>query len=92
MGRRSSAAKEKRSRQTISKWGNSLAVRIPAHAADSAGLFEGSEIDIAVKAGTLIIKASRPRRYNLKELVDQITPENRPPLLDWGKPVGKEVW
>jgi antitoxin MazE len=92
MSRRASAAKHKRPRQTVSKWGNSLAVRIPAHAADSVGLSEGSEVDIAIKAGTLVIKASRPRRYNLKELVDQITPENRPPLIKWGKPVGREVW
>jgi antitoxin MazE len=92
MGRRASTAKEKRPRQTVSKWGNSLAVRIPAHAAYSVGLSEGSEIDIAVKADALVIKASRPRRYNLKELVDQITQENRPPVINWGKPVGKEVW
>ncbi len=78
--------------QTISKWGNSLAVRIPAGAADSVGLSEGSEVDITVKAGALIVKPSRKLRYELKELVDQITPENRHQLIDWGKPVGKEVW
>lgn len=88
-----SAAKTKRPRaQTVSKWGNSLAVRIPAGAADSVGLSEGSEVDITVKAGTLIVAPVRKRRYQLKELVDQITPENRHELIDWGKPIGKEVW
>ncbi len=90
---RLSAAKTKRPRaQTISKWGNSLAVRIPAGAADSVGLSEGSEVDITVKAGTLIVVPVRKRRYQLKDLVDQITPENRHQLIDWGKPTGKEVW
>jgi antitoxin MazE len=78
--------------QTISKWGNSLAVRIPAAAADSVGLGEGSEVDISVKAGALMVAPARNRRYDLKKLVAQITPRNRHKLADWGKPVGKEVW
>ena len=28
----------------------------------------------------------------IEELVEQITPENRHKEVDWGKPVGKEVW
>ncbi len=28
----------------------------------------------------------------LDELLDRVTPENRHGLIDWGKPVGKEVW
>ncbi len=28
----------------------------------------------------------------LDELLDRVTPENRHALVDWGKPVGKEVW
>lgn len=87
-----SVAKAKRQRQTVSRWGNSLAVRIPARAADSVGISEGSEIEVAVKGGALVIKPIQPRRYDLKKLVDQITPENRPQLIDWGKPVGKEIW
>jgi antitoxin MazE len=78
--------------QTISKWGNSLAIRIPAAAADSVGLSEGSEVEIKVKAGALVVSPTRKRSYDLKELVDQITPENRHGLIDWGKPVGKEAW
>jgi antitoxin MazE len=78
--------------QTISKWGNSLAIRIPAAAADSVGLSEGSKVEINVKAGALVVSPARKRSYDLKELVDQITPENRHGLIDWDKPVGKEVW
>jgi hypothetical protein len=28
----------------------------------------------------------------LDELLDRVTPENRHALVDWGKPIGKEVW
>ena len=78
--------------QTISKWGNSLAVRIPAADADSIGLSEGSAVEIKVKAGSLVVSPARKRRYDLKELVDRITRENRHGLIDWGKPAGKEAW
>jgi uncharacterized alpha-E superfamily protein len=30
--------------------------------------------------------------FSLDDLVQKITPENRHKLLDWGPPVGKEVW
>ena len=49
--------------QTISKWGNSLAIRIPAAAADSVGLSEGSEVEIKVKAGALVVSPTRKRRF-----------------------------
>ena len=78
--------------QTISKWGNSLAVRIPAVFAETVGLEEGTIVDIKVAAGQLIVSPATVQRYDLQQLVDQITPENRHELVDWGKPVGKENW
>jgi antitoxin MazE len=78
--------------QTISKWGNSLAVRIPAAFAESAGLAEGTEVDLKVQSGRLIVVPVRQHKYDLQELIGQITPENRHDLMDWGKPRGKEVW
>jgi antitoxin MazE len=76
---------------TISKWGNSLAVRIPALLAESAGLGEGSEVDLRVSAGRLVVEPVRPR-YELKKLIEGITRKNRHQEIDWGKPLGKEVW
>ena len=35
----------------ISRWGNSLAVRLPAAVVEELGLREGDEIEIAVDAG-----------------------------------------
>jgi antitoxin MazE len=78
--------------QTISKWGNSLAVRIPATFAETVGLEEGTVVDLKVRAGRLIVIPAESRRYDLRQLVDQITPKNSHRLVDWGKPVGKEAW
>jgi antitoxin MazE len=77
--------------RTVSKWGNSLAIRIPALLAESAGLAEGSEVALRVSAGRLVVEPVRPR-YELKKLVEGITPKNRHQQIDWGKPHGKEVW
>jgi antitoxin MazE len=77
--------------RTVSKWGNSLAVRIPAPMAESAGLEEGSEVKLHVSAGRLVVEPVRPR-YGLKKLVAAITRKNRHREIDWGKPRGREVW
>ena len=78
--------------QTISKWGNSLAVRIPASFAETVGLEEGTVVDLKVRAGRLIVIPAESQRYDLRQLVDQITPKNSHRLVEWGKPVGKEAW
>ncbi|MGO9452346.1 MAG: AbrB/MazE/SpoVT family DNA-binding domain-containing protein [Candidatus Binataceae bacterium] len=75
---------------TIAKWGNSLAVRIPAPDAERAGLKEGTKVLIQVKAGRLIIEPAKPT-YELKELLAAITPENLHGEVDWGR-VGNEEW
>ena len=56
-----------------------------------SGFLKGSAVEIKVKAGSLVVSPARKRRYDLKELVDRITRENRHGLLDRRKPVGKEA-
>ena len=57
----------------IGKWGNSLAVRIPAALAGQFGLKEGSPAEmVAGEGGILIRKAG----YALGELLEGVTPEN----------------
>jgi antitoxin MazE len=75
----------------IRRWGNSLAVRIPKAFAEEAGLDENSNVDISVEGKTITIRPAR-KKYTLDELLKGITPENRHELVDWGPPVGKEIW
>jgi antitoxin MazE len=44
----------------VSKWGNSLAVRLPAAVVDALGLKEGDEIEISI-AGKRDFKIARDR-------------------------------
>ncbi len=60
----------------IVKWGNSLAVRIPKPVAEKAGVREGDPIIIEAGAGEISLRRKQ-RIPTLKELVAQITPENR---------------
>lgn len=73
------------------KTGNSQAVRIPKSVLERARLLEGDELEIRVGEGCITIQPLTPK-LTLESLVAGITPENRHQELDWGPPVGKEVW
>jgi antitoxin MazE len=75
----------------ITQWGNSLAVRIPKAMAESLKLQADSEIELTMADGALMIKPGR-NKETLDELLSRITPENIHPPVDWGKPVGKEIF
>jgi antitoxin MazE len=76
----------------ISKWGNSLAVRIPLTLAKQASLAEGDSVKLALDPdGDIVLRPTRPK-YKLSELVAQITPRNRHRATEWGQPQGKESW
>lgn len=49
----------------VAKWGNSLAVRIPAAVVDALGLKEGDEIDIHVADAREFAVARKPGRADL---------------------------
>jgi antitoxin MazE len=81
-----------RNESTISKWGNSLAVRIPLAIAKQAGLGEGDGVKLALdRDGGIVLRPTR-RKYELSDLVARITPENRHRETDWGRPEGEESW
>jgi antitoxin MazE len=79
-------------RTKIHKWGNSLGLRIPRSFAEEAGVEAGSEVDLSIRRGDLLVKTVRRRKYRLKELLRKITPRNIHAEVDAGAPVGKEVW
>jgi len=76
----------------IQKWGNSLGVRIPKNLAQDAEVDAGARVDICVENGRLVILPMKKKAYDLRELLAQVTPENRHGEVDFGGPVGKEVW
>ncbi len=77
---------------SIKKWGNSLALRIPSSVAQDLDLSENSIIQITSDGLVATIRPKKAKKQSLKYLVAAITPDNRHEELDWGKPVGGEVW
>ena len=53
----------------VAKWGNSLAVRIPQYLAQEMQLLAGTEIDMVIIDGNLVIKPRKLPQYSLSELV-----------------------
>lgn len=75
----------------IAKWGNSLALRIPKSLAAEVNVQDGDAVEVSVEAGALVVRPAR-KRYTIEELVADMTPDDRERELDWGRPVGKEIW
>ena len=76
----------------IQRWGNSLALRIPRTYAVETHLSEGSEVELTLKSGTLVIRPIVRKRYSLTDLVERITPANRHDSVETGLAVGQETW
>jgi len=75
----------------VGKWGNSLAVRIPAIHAKELNLDEGDELEMTCVNGALLLCPTH-REYTLAELLEQIKPENIHGETDWGQATGREAW
>jgi antitoxin component of MazEF toxin-antitoxin module len=79
---------------TVSAWGKSTAVRIPATLVKRSGLSIGQSVRMeSTEDGVITIRAVR-ERPNLAEMLARVTKDNLPDEADisWGKPVGTEVW
>lgn len=78
--------------QTIKRWGNSLAVRIPASLADELHLREDQEVDMVVADGALVATPAI-RTFNWDEYREQLAarPGDVHPTIDHGVAVGSEL-
>ncbi len=77
----------------IGKWGNSMALRIPAIMAKESGLKVGSSAELTVKDGVLIItprtKMTRKERY--QRILADLEKYGRDEWIDPGPAVGNEI-
>ena len=79
----------------VQKWGNSLAVRIPKALATETGLGENAEVELSSDNGRIVVaprKRKRKPKYTVEEMLRGITPDNLHGEIDFGPPVGREVW
>jgi antitoxin MazE len=77
---------------TVRKWGNSAAVRIPGSVLRTARIDLDEVVDVREEAGRIVIEPVRQKTYDLAQLLKAITPKNQHDPVDFGAPMGKEVW
>jgi antitoxin MazE len=78
-------------KSVVKKWGNSLAVRIPKNISKEILVTEGSNINIKVENGNIILSPSQ-KEYSLKDLLKNITEKNIHSEISTGNHVGGEIW
>jgi antitoxin MazE len=79
-------------RSQVQKWGNSLALRLPKSVAGHFGLTPGSEVELSVNEGHLVVTPVSSWEARLDILLDQIDANRLHPEVETGGPVGHEVW
>jgi antitoxin MazE len=77
-------------RAQITRWGNSLGLRVPKEIAAQVGLKAGARVEITAEEGRIIVSVARPV-YSLDELLVGMTPDEMHAAYDWGVEVGREV-
>ena len=76
-------------RTRVSRWGASLAIRIPKPVAEQWGVREGAVVELAPRRDEVIL---RKRRCDLGDLVAGITEANRHGEVDWGAIGSADAW
>jgi antitoxin MazE len=77
---------------TLSKWGNSPAVRLPIALMKASELAVGTQVKITAERGKIIIEPVEVIEYDIKTLVASLPKNYRPQEIDFGSPQGREVW
>ncbi len=83
-------------RVTVTKWGNSLGIRVPRAVARDLQLGNGSVVELEPRDGAYVMRSSNRApmvRCELIDLVDRMGKvDEEPRELDWGPRRGTEAW
>ncbi|GHV96146.1 hypothetical protein AGMMS50293_24660 [Spirochaetia bacterium] len=87
----------------IVKWGNSQGIRLPKSFLQNINISENETVDVILEEEMIIIKKINKKihrttkerlleyfgKKNDQNIFDQHSQQNE---IDWGTPVGKEIW
>lgn len=78
----------------VQKWGNSQGLRLSKELLSGVDIQVGDAVEVMVHEDSIVISpVQRMRgRHNLIELVQDIPEDYESQELEWGDPVGREVW
>jgi antitoxin MazE len=78
----------------VNKWGNSLGIRFPSEFTEYTQITDKSVVDVSIEGNRIIIEKKpdiKPYK-SIEELFEGFEGEYEPVSIDWGKPVGNEIW
>lgn len=81
--------------QTVKKWGNTPAVRLHSALMSIAEIELEDRVNITAEPGRITIELAKPEpqfTYTLDDMIAQMDDVNPYGEIDFGKPVGKEIW
>ena len=76
----------------VQKWGNSLALRIPKSFADEVGLQKGTDVEVSLADGKIVVTPLAKPKLTLEQLLSKVTKDNLHDEVDTGSAVGNETW
>jgi len=74
----------------VTKWGNSLGVRLPRALAKQIGIDEGQKVNVRTSGDKIIIEPLTPH-YRLEDLLTNISPRAMRDAFAWGPDAGREA-
>ncbi len=79
-------------RVSVRKWGNSPAVRIPISIMHAAHLKIDQAMEIHEEQGRVIIEPVIEKDLSLSQLLDGVRADNLHEEVDFGGPMGREIF
>ncbi|HPC93690.1 MAG TPA: AbrB/MazE/SpoVT family DNA-binding domain-containing protein [Sedimentisphaerales bacterium] len=78
----------------VQKWGNSQGLRLSKQLLDDVQISVGDPVEVAVQDGVIVVAPLKRVRgkHRLADLVRRIPKGHDTREIDWGAPVGREVW
>ena len=79
---------------TIQKWGNSQGLRLKKDILDTLNISAGDSVRVFVRSGDIIVSPDKKqaKKIDLKKFFLKTPKQSKIHEVDWGTPVGKEVW
>jgi antitoxin MazE len=84
---------------TVVKWGNSQGIRLPKAFLQNIQIAENDPVDVSLENEKIVIKKINQKEHKTikqrlidfygKDPIKHASPQKE---IDWGKPVGKEIW
>lgn len=75
----------------IRKWGNSQGICIPKSVLDEVDWKENETVSIYVEGESITLKKA-PQKITIEKLFEDYSGGYKPSEVDWGTPVGREIW